>query len=89
MIDGSASGSLRNNVFSRNVGFGENTARDQNAHLNWYKITQPIAENRRIVSVRDPLHGNDVRQLTIEDAAFFLSPAQRITSGPPASFPID
>ena len=74
-------------LFSHAVGLGEDAARHQNAYLNWYKITRPTPEQQRVLSVRDPLHGNDVHQLTIENAAFLLSPAQRITSGPPSKLP--
>jgi hypothetical protein len=74
-------------LFSHAVGFGDNAAQDEDAYLNWYKITQPPAEARRIVSVRDPLQGNETYQLTIENATFFLAAAQRITSGPPSKLP--
>ena len=66
---------------------GGKPARSQNAYLNWYKITEPTSEPQRILSVRDTLRANEAHQITIENAAFLLSPAQRITTGPPSELP--
>ena len=74
-------------MFSHSVGCGEKPVRSQNAYLNWYKITEPTSEPQRILSVRDALRGNEAHQITIEDSAFLLSPAQRITTGPPSELP--
>ncbi len=64
-------------MFSHSVGCGEEPVRSQNAYLNWYKITEPTSEPQRILSVRDALRGNEAQQITIEDSAFLLSPAQQ------------
>ena len=71
-------------MFSQAVGFGEPAAANRNAYLNWYRITRPITEPRRILQVRDSLHGDEVHKLAIENAAFLLSPAQKVSSGPPS-----
>ena len=74
-------------LFSHTVGLGEKAVPEPDAYLNWYKIEKPVAEPRRVLSVRAPMRGNDVQQITIENAAFLLSPSQRVTSGPPSQIP--
>jgi hypothetical protein len=74
-------------LFSHTVGLGEGDVQDADAYLNWYKIERPVAEPRRVLSVRDPMRGKDVQRITLENAAFLLSPSQRVTSGPPSQIP--
>jgi hypothetical protein len=74
-------------LFSHAVGFGDKAVQDRNACLNWYKIAKPATEPRRILSVRDSLRGKDAYRITIENSMFLLSPAQRLTSGPPGQIP--
>jgi hypothetical protein len=75
-------------LFSHAVGFGENPVQEKGAYFNWYKIEKPSSKPRRKVSVRDTLGGNKTRQFTIRNAAFLLSPAQRVTTGPPSQIPV-
>ena len=74
-------------MFSHSVGCGEKPVQGQNAYLNWHKITEPTSERQRILFVRDALRGNVAGQITTQDSAFLLSPAQRITTGPPSELP--
>ena len=74
-------------LFSHAVGSGEKAAQDRNAYLNWYKIAQPATEPRRILVICDSLRGNKAHQITIQNSAFLLLPAQRVTTGPPSPLP--
>ena len=74
-------------LFSHAVGFGGKAPANEDTYLNWYKIEKPVAEPRRALSIRDPLRGNGRHQIVIENAAFLLSPSQRVTSGPPSRIP--
>ena len=74
-------------LFSHAVGFGGKAVEEQNTFLNWYKIAKPATESQRTLSVRDSLRGNEAYQITIEKSEFLLSPAQRVTSGPPGRIP--
>ena len=76
-------------LFSHAVGFGGKAPANEDTYLNWYKIEKPVAEPRRVLSVRDPLRGNGRHQIVIENAAFLLSPSQRVTSGPPSRIPAE
>ena len=57
------------------------------AYLSWYKIVDPKSEASRKILVVDLVRGDDKTALTIESAEYFLSPAQRITAGPPSAIP--
>jgi hypothetical protein len=70
--------------FSRAVGFGEETARERDAYFNWYEIRKPPRETQRFVPVRDSLQAGTVYMVRIGAPSFLLSPARRLTSGPPA-----
>ena len=59
----------------------------RSAYLTWYRITNARPSERRQVDVTDLVRGADSRPLTIESAEYLLSPAQRITSGPPDDIP--
>jgi hypothetical protein len=74
-------------LFSHAVGFGGKTPVNEDTYLNWYKIEKPVAEPRRALYIRDPLRGNGRHQIVIGNAAFLLSPSQRVTSGPPNPIP--
>ena len=74
-------------LFSHAVGFGGKAVEEQNTFLNWYKIAKPATESQRILSVRDSVRGDDAYRITIEKPVFLLSPARRITSGPPGQIP--
>jgi hypothetical protein len=73
--------------FSQAVSVGEETVRAGEAYLNWYQIAKPTSEPRRRLRVRDALRAEAVRSITIGDAAFLLSPAKRVGSGPPRKIP--
>ena len=73
--------------FSHTVDLGKKAVHSQKAYHNWYKISRPINESQRSVTVRDPLRGNAAQQITVENAAFLLSPSQRVTTGPPSPVP--
>jgi hypothetical protein len=74
-------------LFSHAVGFRGKAVRDPTTFLNWYRIAKPAAESQRVLSVRDSMRGKHAYRITIEKSVFLLSPAQRITSGPPAQIP--
>jgi hypothetical protein len=70
-------------LFSHAVGIEDGDARQQKAYLNWYKIAEHAKEPQRTLSIRSSLPGNQPQKITIENAAFLLSPTQRVTNGPP------
>lgn len=74
-------------LFSHAVGVAKNAIEQPKAYLNWYRITKPTDELKRVLSVRDTLRGNDTHQITIDQPAYLLSPAQRLTSGSPSAIP--
>ena len=74
-------------LFSQSVGIGTERKQGQLAYLNWYRITKPTDEPQHVLSVRDGLSGKKTHQITIEESEFLLSPAQRITTGPPSQVP--
>lgn len=67
-------------------GMGQQVSRDK-AYLAWYKIVDGAKDAPRKVSVLDLVRGANSPPLTIESAEYFLSPAQRITTGAPAVIP--
>jgi hypothetical protein len=73
--------------FSVAVGGMGRQAKEEKAYLSWYRIVDPKPEVTRSVSVLDLIRGGDTAPLTIGSAEYFLSPAQRITSGPPSEIP--
>lgn len=74
-------------LFSHAVGVGEKAAKQPATYLNWYTITRPTTASTRVLSVRDSLRGGDAYNITINEPAFLLSPAQRITTGEPSDIP--
>ena len=73
--------------FAIAVGCLKRPVKKEKAYLVWYKIAKPKKESSRKVTVIDLLRGADVPPLTIGAAEYFLSPAQRITTGPPSEVP--
>ena len=73
--------------FALSVGGMGRAAKEEKAYLAWYKIVDGKPEGSRKVAVLDLIRGGDPAPLTIESAEYFLSPAQRITSGPPSEIP--
>ncbi len=73
--------------FSLAVGGMGREVKKEKAYLAWYKIVGAKFEETRKVSVLDLVQGADKAPMTIESAEYFLSPAQRITSGPPSEIP--
>jgi hypothetical protein len=73
--------------FSQAVSVGEKTGDAGEAYLNWYQIAKPTAEPRRTLRVRDALRAEAAHSITIGDSAFLLSPAKRVSSGPPKGIP--
>jgi hypothetical protein len=73
--------------FSLSVGGMGREVKKEKAYLAWYKIVGSKPEETRKVSVLDLVRGGDIAPMTIESAEYFLSPAQRITSGPPSEIP--
>ncbi|MDG2222352.1 MAG: hypothetical protein P8L85_13305 [Rubripirellula sp.] len=73
--------------FSAAVGCLGRKAEKQKAYLAWYKIVAPKQERQRKVACVDLIRGADSTPLTIGSAEFFVSPAQRITTGAPTDIP--
>ena len=73
--------------FSVAVGCMDRTVKTPKAYLSWYKIVDPRKSDRRKLSVVDLVRGADGEPLTIGSAEYFLSPSQRISTGPPSSIP--
>jgi hypothetical protein len=73
--------------FSLAVGCMGRDASKQKAYLAWYKIVDSKKEAPRKVAVLDLIRGAKSTPVTIESAEYFLSPAQRITTGPPSEIP--
>ena len=73
--------------FSNAVGCMNRSAKGQKAHLTWYKIANSVEGRTREVSVVDLVNGSNSIPLKVGRAEYFLSPAQRITTGPPAEVP--
>ena len=74
-------------LFSEAVGCLGRPIAKTKAYLNWYRIVDAKQEPRRKVSVLDMVRDNDHRTLTIGNAGYLLTPAQRIGSGPPDAIP--
>jgi hypothetical protein len=55
----------------------------ENACLNWYRITNSETETIPTLRIRDILSRGHSYQIDIGSAEFLLSPAQKLTSGPP------
>ena len=68
------------------AGFGRGTP-GKPAYLTWYRIGNPVASSPRTLSVLDRVRGENGTRLTLGDAEYVLSPAQRILSGPPEQIP--
>lgn len=73
-------------LFSIAIGCMDREVKKQKAYLSWYKIVGGQQERQRKVNVVDLVSGAK-SGLTIGSAEYFLSPAQRITSGPPSEVP--
>lgn len=73
--------------FSAAVGCMGRQAEKQKAYLAWYKIVRPKQEAPRKVACIDLIRGGESTPLTIGEAEFFVSPAQRITTGAPSEIP--
>ena len=71
-------------LFSQAVDVGEKAVEFKDTYLSWYEITEPKTQPRRVLTVRDAWRGEDAYQITIRNSAYLLSPAQKITSGPPS-----
>ncbi|MEM8670990.1 MAG: hypothetical protein AAGG48_25905 [Planctomycetota bacterium] len=74
--------------FSQAVGGMGRSAKGPKAYMSWYKIQNPKKQEPRKVVCIDFVRGDESKPLTIGSAEFFLSPAQRITSGPPSEIPV-
>ena len=70
--------------FSQPVGMQEKRPQDRDSCLNWYRITNAKSAPKRVLSLRDHLHGSNSYQLRLGSAEFLLSPARRLTSGSPS-----
>jgi hypothetical protein len=70
--------------FCHAVGIGSQPVARQGACFNWYKIEKPSRQPERLLSVRSPFSGKDPFEVAIGDAACLLSPAKRLTTGPPS-----
>lgn len=73
--------------FSHSVGCLGRPSKRTGAYLAWYKISNPTKSARRQVAVLDLVRGIKTEPLTIGAAEYFLSPAQRITTGAPSEVP--
>jgi hypothetical protein len=70
--------------FAISVGVNGRKVGGPEAYFTWYEIVRPKSEALRTLRLRDPLRAGAVRQISVCDVEFLLSPAQRIVSGPPA-----
>lgn len=73
--------------FSLAVGCLGRKVKDEKAYLAWYKIVNAKKQAPRKVAVLDLIRGSESTPLTIGAAEYFLTPAQRITTGPPSEIP--
>ena len=73
--------------FSAAVGCLDRNVKKPKAYMSWYKIVDVRNEAPRNVTVVDLVRGAQAEPLTITTAEYFLSPAQRVKSGPPAKTP--
>lgn len=73
--------------FSAAVGCLGREAKKQKAYFSWYRIVRPKQEAPRQVACIDLIRGGETTPLTIGAAEFFVSPAQRITTGAPSEIP--
>lgn len=73
--------------FALAVGCFDRAAKKTKAYQQWYRIADPMPEPQRTVTVLDLVRGSENMTLSIGTAEYFLSPAQRITSGQPAPVP--
>lgn len=73
--------------FSLAVGCMGREVQKEKAYLAWYKIVDVKKEAPRKVAVLDLIRGAESTPVTILSAEYFLSPAQRITTGPPSEIP--
>jgi hypothetical protein len=74
-------------LFARAVGCLGRPAKKTKAYLNWYRIASPKQEPNRRVTVLDLVRGSENMDLSIGKTEFFLSPAEKIESGPPDPVP--
>jgi hypothetical protein len=72
--------------FAQSVADTTSEAPEPRAYLNWYTIKDGSRESGTL-RIRDSLRGEQSYPVTIAEAAFLLSPAQRISSGPPSPLP--
>ncbi len=73
--------------FALAVGCMNRAVGKERAYLAWYKIVNAKREVARKVTVLDPIRGSEDATMTIGSADYFLSPAQRISTGPPSEIP--
>lgn len=73
--------------FSLAVGCSGRKVEKEKAYLCWYRIADSRKEAPRRVAVVDLIRGAESKPLRIGSAEYFLSPAQRITTGAPSRVP--
>ena len=71
--------------FCHAVGVGSQAVARQGACYNWYKIEEPSKQARWLLSIRSPLRGEESFEVALGEAACLLSPAKRLTTGPPSN----
>lgn len=80
--------SLRGPAFySQAIGAMDRNRKKPVAYLNWFEITNRSQEPLRSLSILDLVRGGSNKNLNIGAAEYFLSPAQRITTGTPDPIP--
>lgn len=72
-------------AFAHAVGDDKAEGRIPQLAFNWYKIVRPVKQPVRELTIRDA-EGKE-QTIRIGDAAYLLSPAQRITTGAPDPLP--
>ncbi|MGI9473520.1 MAG: DUF7450 family protein [Rubripirellula sp.] len=73
--------------FSQAIGALGRDRKTPLAYLNWFSIANVKSEPVRSLAILDMVRGSTSKNLTIGDAQYFLSTAQRITSGAPEPIP--
>ena len=74
--------------FSLSAGCLGRSPKAEKAFLAWYKIENPKPMTSRKVKVLDLVRGMKTEPFEITTAEYFLTPAQRITTGPPSEVPV-
>ena len=70
--------------FCHTVRVGSHPIALEGSCFNWYEIEKPSRQADRLLSVRSPMNGEESFEVAIGDAACLLSPAKRLTTGPPS-----